>query len=224
MPAEIYNAPVSYVDCIARGHPYYSLLSPKLEQLPNLFNLQVEPESKLPENEYSLKVYTKQSPDDKTNMFVYSFVFPTTYEFYEEMQNNFELQRSFDGNIDQYDCSEKLDETTKLIYLSYKKILIVSPRDFVYVRYVFRKNNENWSIATSLPDAEQVQGKTRGTIILTATRAIERQGRLELTVYSQVDMKMPVKASAAKVRGVTEIKKYLDNCYRYVQQQQQNII
>jgi len=40
---------------------------------------------------------------------------------------------------------------------------------------------------------------------------------LFLTVYSQVDMKMPVKASAAKVRGITEIKKYLDKCYDYVQ-------
>jgi hypothetical protein len=29
-------------------------------------------------------------------------------------------------------------------------------------------------------------------------------------------MKMPVKASAAKARGTTEIKKYLDKCYNYV--------
>jgi hypothetical protein len=30
-------------------------------------------------------------------------------------------------------------------------------------------------------------------------------------------MKMPVKASAAKVRGITEIKKYLDKYYEYIQ-------
>lgn len=70
------------------------------------------------------------------------------------MQSSFELQKSFDTNIDQYTCKEKLDDQTKIIYLAYKKILIVSPRDFVYVRYVFKKDNENWSIATSIPDVK----------------------------------------------------------------------
>jgi hypothetical protein len=87
--------------------------------------------------------------------------------------------------------------------LAYKKILIVSPRDFIYVRYTFKKNNENWSIATSVTDAKTITGKERGNIILTATRAIQKDGKLYLTVYSQVDMKMPVKASSAKVRGIT---------------------
>lgn len=88
------------------------------------------------------------------------------------MQNNFELQKAFDSNIDSYECRQKADEFTKVIYLAYKKILIVSPRDFVYVRYSFKKNNENWYIATSIPDAQTQEGKTRGTIIFTATRAI----------------------------------------------------
>lgn len=57
------------------------------------------------------------------------------------MQGNFELQKSFDPNIDQYICQGKPDDNTKLIYLSYKKILIVSPRDFVYVRYIFKKGD-----------------------------------------------------------------------------------
>lgn len=108
--------------------------------------------------------------------------------------------------------------------MAYKKILIVSPRDFTYVRYTFKKDEEYWAIATSIPDSKPVQGKERGKILLTATRAIEKGNKLFLTVYSQVDMKMPVKASAAKIRGITEIKKYLDRCYDYVQKETNSII
>lgn len=85
------------------------------------------------------------------------------------------------------------------------------------MRYTFKKDNEYWAIATSIPNADVYPGKERGTIVLTATRAIEKDGKLYLTVYSHVDMRMPVKASAAKVRGITEIKKYLDKCYDHVQ-------
>ena len=67
-------------------------------------------------------------------------------------------------------------------------------------------------------------GKIRGDIILTATRAIEKDGKLHLSVYSQIDMKMPIKASAAKSRGVTEIKKYLDKCYSRLESEKENIL
>jgi len=69
------------------------------------------------------------------------------------MQNNFELQKTFDANVDSYECKERVDECTKIVYLAYKKILIVSPRDFVFVRYSFKKNKENWCISVSIPDA-----------------------------------------------------------------------
>ena len=157
-------------------------------------------------------------------MFVYHLTFPTTYEFYDEMQNNFQLQKSFDTNIDRYECRDRIDDNTKIICLAYKKVLIVSPRDFVYVRYMFKKGDQYWSVATSLPDEPEETGKVRGSIILTATRAVEVNGQLQLSVYSQIDMKMGVKASAARARGVTEIKKYLDKCYAYIQQEKASIL
>lgn len=88
------------------------------------------------------------------------------------MQNNFELQKKFDNNIDIYECRDRVDDNTKIIYLAYKKVLIVAPRDFIYVRYQFQKDNEFWAVATSLPGEETYAGKTRGNILMTATRAI----------------------------------------------------
>ena len=43
---------------------------------------------------------------------------------------------------------------TELLYLSYKKVLIVMPRYFIYVRYTFEINGEIWIIAISDPEAE----------------------------------------------------------------------
>jgi hypothetical protein len=37
-------------------------------------------------------------------------------------------------------------------------------------------------------------------------------------------MKMPIKQSAARVRGIAEIKKYLDKCYEYVVKEKNNIL
>jgi hypothetical protein len=50
----------------------------------------------------------------------------------------------------------------KLIYLSYKKVLIMSSRDFEYVRYTFKKDNEYWNICVSDLNREEVKGKVRG--------------------------------------------------------------
>lgn len=57
----------------------------------------------------------------------------------------------------------------------------------------------------------------RGTILLTATRMVQKENEIEVSVYSEVDMKLGVKAGVAKNRGITEIKKYLDRCYGHVE-------
>lgn len=66
----------------------------------------------------------------------------------------------------------------KLIYLSYKKVLMMSSRDFEYVRYSFHKDNEHWSVCVSDTSREEKQGKVRGEMILTATRIVEVEGKI----------------------------------------------
>ena len=97
-------------------------------------------------------------------------------------------------------------------------MLIVQPRDFVYVRYTFKEgDNIFWSVATSLPDQETFHGTVRGSIILTVTKVVQNQDYIDISVYSEVDMKMGIKQTVAKTRGVSEIKKYLDKCFEYIQ-------
>ena len=69
----------------------------------------------------------------------------------------------------------------------------MSSRDFEYVRFVFKKDNEFWNVCVSDPSREEVKGKVRGEMLLTATRIVEREGQIDVSVSSQVDMKIPIK-------------------------------
>lgn len=81
----------------------------------------------------------------------------------------------------------------KLIYLSYKKVLMMSSRDFEYVKYSFKKDKEHWSICASDLSREEVKDKVRGDMVLSATRIVEVEGEIQVSVYSQIDMKIPIK-------------------------------
>ena len=53
-------------------------------------------------------------------------------------------------------------------------------------------------------------------MLLTATRIVEVAHGIEVAVYSQIDMKIPIKMELARNRGFAEIKKYLDKLYAHV--------
>lgn len=61
-----------------------------------------------------------------------------------------------------------------MIYLSYKKFLVMSPRDFEYVRYEFSRDGEHWNVCVSDMSREEVKGRVRGEMLLTVTRVVEK--------------------------------------------------
>lgn len=69
----------------------------------------------------------------------------------------------------------------------------MSSRDFEYVKYSFTKDNEYWSICVSDLSREEVKDKVRGEMVLTATRIVQVEGEIRVSVYSQIDMKIPIK-------------------------------
>jgi hypothetical protein len=97
--------------------------------LPTIFDIEFGQEEVKPDTTYPLRMYSYQ--ENKLNTFKYFFKFPCDYETYESLSNNYEYQKMFDSNIDEF---KKILETpegdARLLYLSYKKILMVSSRDF----------------------------------------------------------------------------------------------
>jgi selenocysteine-specific translation elongation factor len=62
-------------------------------------------------------------------------------------------------------------------------------------------------------------------MILTTTRIISKAGEIEVSVSSQIDMKIPIKLEIAKNRGFAEIRKYLDKVYNHIKSiENKNII
>jgi len=62
-------------------------------------------------------------------------------------------------------------------------------------------------------------------MILTTTRIIPKGGEIEVSVSSQIDMKIPIKLEIAKNRGFAEIRKYLDKVYNHIKSlENKNII
>jgi hypothetical protein len=62
-------------------------------------------------------------------------------------------------------------------------------------------------------------------MILTTTRIIPQGGEIEVSVSSQIDMKIPIKLEIAKNRGFAEIRKYLDKVYNHIKSiENKNII
>lgn len=101
---------------------------------------------------------------------------------------------------------------------------MMSSRDFEYVKYTFKKGGEHWSVCVSDLSREEVNGKVRGEMVLTATRIVEVEGSIEVSVYSQIDMKIPIKMEIAKNRGFAEIRKYLDKVYNHLKTSDSGIL
>lgn len=80
--------------------------------------------------------------------------------------------------------------------------MLISSRDFVYVRQAFGGGGEYWVVSTSLPGAEDYAGCVRGRIVVGVTRAVEVEGGVRVSTYSEVDMKIQLKPEATKAKGV----------------------
>jgi hypothetical protein len=131
------------------------------------------------------------------------------------MLNDYSLQQRLDSNIDQYKMLELITNNARVNYLSYKKVLIVSPRDFVYLKYSNSWENEYWDLSFSVP-YELVPNKVRGEIILSACKVTEGEEGITVQVYSEVDMKLTVNPKITKNQAINEIRKYVDKCDEYV--------
>ena len=81
-------------------HPYYNLFRDKFDKLPTLYEIPPNASSAEPDTAFPLKLHCYQQ--NKTNTFVYFFKFPTDIDTYDSISNDFELQKKFDGNIEEF--------------------------------------------------------------------------------------------------------------------------
>lgn len=72
---------------MSADHPYYELFKEKLLRLSHIFELPEDNNLSEPYTDYDLKLHCYLS--GKYNVFVYSFKFPTDFETYDSILDNF---------------------------------------------------------------------------------------------------------------------------------------
>lgn len=173
----------------------------------------------MPPTTFNLRIFNREQEESSTNEYAYKFDYPNvSWESYNSVATDPDLQLKLDPNLSEYEVREVIDPQTRLVYLSYRKVLFVSPRDFLYIRFSFEAEGQHWMVAVSVP-GEEYFGKVRGTIMMTVSRAFEREGSLHVSVYSHIDMKMKMKPSATKPKALVEIRKMLEREFGHLSQQ-----
>lgn len=109
---------------------------------------------------------------ENLNIFIYSFTLPCSFSFYSKMINDCDLQKLLDSNIEEYKVQEVVSPNARINYVAYKKVLIVSPRDFVSLKYNTDSGIDHWDVSISIP-SPQVANRIRGEIVLNAVRIRE---------------------------------------------------
>lgn len=70
----------------------------------------------------------------RLSQYRFEYVLPVTLEDYIDLYSSGKLVEA-DGNLSHSEVLEHVSETTDIRYEQYKKVLVVTPRDFLYLRH-----------------------------------------------------------------------------------------
>lgn len=88
----------------------------------------------------------------RLSQYRFEYVLPVSLEDYIELYSTGTLVEA-DGNLSHSEMLERINDTTEVRYEQYKKVLVVSPRDFLFIRHQeLTAQREYIVIATSMKD------------------------------------------------------------------------
>ncbi|EAR93766.2 hypothetical protein TTHERM_00399380 (macronuclear) [Tetrahymena thermophila SB210] len=220
---------IQFGEDIAKFLPDYEKLTAKaMENLTNILNKDYQEEGYTLENNKSetddsgfySQVYLKPTEDGKYKY----FKIRTEYNLYnctarEYLQFTTDPIRSMQNNpsIDAFNHVACHDDY-HIIYILYKKVLICSPRDFIYLKYNKQIDNNTYiSVQFSFETSEfpQYQGKERGIIVLSGsiiTEELDSNGNkfIKLSNYAESNLKLTVQHKLMKTSTVKEVSKFIN--------------
>ena len=182
------------------------------------------------EKAHGLVLYHKHYTQNKEKISVYitEWIVPCSANTFKEMLNDVELQKNLDLNIESFEYVKKINEFCSIYYLSYKKILMSSGRDFYYSKY--SENNElDWCEGSFSIEGEDFpcrEGKVRGNIILSGTFVCKIAGKEDeciVRTYSEINAKLSLPILLTRAPMITESKKFVNKfCDKIKENQNQN--
>ena len=171
-------------------------------------------------SDMKLKIYLKSYIKGKSriNIFRTEYLAPCSAKEYLNFANNIEVQKALDTTSENYYIVKKISEKTDILYLSYKKTIITSPRDFLYLKthgeYTFNNQNYYCIVGKSIELEEfQVIEDTIRCEIINSGYVIEglNQGNSLIKTYSEFDFKINIPLFLVKNFSISESRKFVEN-------------
>ena len=179
-------------------------------------------------NDHKLKIYMKSyitEERNRVNIFRSDFYVPCSAEFFVKFQNNVEEQTKLDDLLQEFYAIESPAENINLLYLSYKKTMVSSPRDFVYLKYFKPVQDEQgkvWiDVSKSVLDERYPPKKNyiRAETICSGhyvQNVKERANYCFVRSRSEVDFKVNVPLFLVKSFSVGELRKYFERSIKRI--------
>ena len=182
---------------------------------------------------HKLVMYMMSELDkDKNRIFTYrtEWIAPCDPEFFMGFLNDYQEQMKLsDNKMEEYYPIKTFGKKKNfsIVYLKYKKVLTISPRDFCYLKcaQLLDEINNIWidcsqSISNELlPEYEDI---VRGNILLHGyyIEPITIDGKYYSRVrfYSQIDFKVSIPIFMSKTFSIMEMKKYIQKSYERIEQ------
>jgi len=179
---------------------------------------------------HGLKMYLSHYENDKgnkVNVTRNEWIVPFKAEQYVRFMCNFDEQRALDKNIDIYTHVETFAQTEEswysIYYIAYKQVLVASPRDFLYIKYVKKIDENTWcDVSKSIvhPDFPEFKDKIRGEIITSGSIVTQftdpKTGKTmsKIRLYSENNFKLNIPNFLTKSFASGEMKKFIELCIK----------
>lgn len=181
---------------------------------------------------HKMKIYWTNyinSEKNKINIFRTEFFAPCHPEFFLDFMNNIAEQTKMDLLLDKYYIAEPFSQRTNVIYLSYKKTIVSSARDFIYLKHwgKIEKDGETWYCDTSRSiehsEFPAIKNVVRGDIIYSGhvIKLIKDSNGKDMSLcrmYSECDFKLNVPAYFSKKFSKEEMKSYTERCLNRIKE------
>ncbi len=172
--------------------------------------------------------YKNSKNSNRISKFRTEFIAPCTAKQYIETANNLEAQKVLDTYCDENKILESLTDNIKLLYLSYRKTILSSPRDFVYLKMIknVEHNGKNyWCDASRSIDTPcfPTLDKVMRCLIIKSGHLIEdlsteKESKCLVKIYSECDMRIDLPLFVIRNFSASEMKKFVEKTIRKVQE------
>lgn len=180
-------------------------------------------------NDYRLQIFMKtyvSKEKNRINIFRSQFIAPCSPEEFLKFMNDIPEQSKIDKHLDQFYIIKEILPNLNVIFLSYKKVLISSPRDLIYLKAIKQINpiKNIWCDASQSIEFEGFpvkNGIIRAEIILSGHMVCpmeENPHKSIVRLYSEVDFKTNVPIFLSKPFSINEMKTYTGECIKRIKE------